>query len=124
ESILITGITLEECEEKGLPESEFASAIHTLFSVPNTAILGYNNIRFDDEMIRYLFYRNFIDPYAYAWQNGNSRWDLLDVVRSTHAFRPEGIEWPIDDAGVVSLKLENLSKANRLEHEKAHDRSE
>ena len=121
ESILITGITPEEAREKGLPEAQFAARIHEEFSQPNTCILGYNSIRFDDEMIRYLFYRNFIDPYAYSWQNGNSRWDLLDVVRATHAFRPEGIEWPIDDAGVVSLKLENLSKTNRLEHEKAHD---
>ncbi|HIW07724.1 MAG TPA: exodeoxyribonuclease I, partial [Candidatus Ignatzschineria merdigallinarum] len=121
ESILITGITPEEAREKGLPEAQFAARIHEEFSQPNTCILGYNSIRFDDEMIRYLFYRNFIDPYTYSWQNGNSRWDLLDVVRATHAFRPEGIEWPIDDAGVVSLKLENLSKTNRLEHEKAHD---
>lgn len=123
ESILITGITLEECEEKGLPESEFASAIHTLFSVPNTTILGYNNIRFDDEMIRYLFYRNFIDPYAYTWQNGNSRWDLLDVVRATYALRPEGIVWPTNEENpnIASLRLEHLTKANNLLHEKAHD---
>lgn len=121
ESILITGITPEEAREKGIPEAQFAARIHEEFSQPNTCILGYNSIRFDDEMIRYLFYRNFIDPYAYSWQNGNSRWDLLDVVRATHAFRPEGIQWPTDDAGIVSLKLENLSKANNLNHEKAHD---
>ncbi len=121
ESILITGITPQEAREKGLPEAEFARQIHALFSEPNTCILGYNNIRFDDEMIRYLFYRNFIDPYAYTWQNGNSRWDLLDVVRATYAFRPEGIEWPYNEDGTVSLKLEHLSKANHLLHEKAHD---
>lgn len=121
ESILITGITPQEAREKGISEKEFATKIWQEFSQPNTCILGYNSIRFDDEMIRYLFYRNFIDPYAHHWQNGNSRWDLLDVVRATYAFRPEGIQWPIDDAGIVSFKLENLSKANQLHHEKAHD---
>lgn len=121
EAILITGITLEEADEKGVSEAEFAQLIHQQFSKPNTCIVGYNNIRFDDEMIRYLFYRNFIDPYAYSWQNGNSRWDLLDVVRATYAFRPEGIQWPQDEDGKVSLKLENLSKTNALNHEKAHD---
>lgn len=121
ESILITGITPEEARLKGLSEKDFAAKILQEFSQPNTCILGYNNIRFDDEMIRYLFYRNFIDPYAHHWQNGNSRWDLLDVVRATYAFRPEGIAWPTDEAGIVSFKLENLAKANQLAHEKAHD---
>ncbi|PWD85209.1 exodeoxyribonuclease I [Ignatzschineria cameli] len=120
-AILITGITLEEAQKKGLSEAQFATQIAEAFSRPNSCILGYNNIRFDDEMIRYLFYRNFIDPYAYSWQNGNSRWDLLDIVRATYTFRPEGIEWPQDEKGNVSFKLENLSKANHLLHEKAHD---
>lgn len=120
-AILITGITPEEARGKGISEADFAAKIHQEFSQPDTCILGYNSIRFDDEMIRYLFYRNFIDPYAYSWQHDNSRWDLLDVVRATHAFRPEGINWPVDSEGVVSLKLENLSKANNLLHEKAHD---
>lgn len=120
-AILITGITPAEALEKGVPEPAFAARIHQEFSQPDTCIVGYNNIRFDDEMIRYLFYRNFIDPYAYSWQNNNSRWDLLDVVRATHAFRPQGINWPTDSDGVISLKLENLSKANHLLHEKAHD---
>ncbi len=121
ESILITGITPQEAMEKGITEAAFAKAIHQEFSQPGTCILGYNNIRFDDEMIRYLFYRNFYDPYAYSWQNNNSRWDLLDVVRATYAFRPEGIKWPQNDHGEISLKLEHLSKANELLHEKAHD---
>lgn len=129
ESLLITGITPEECEEKGITEAEFSDRIKALFSQPNTTILGYNTIRFDDEMIRYLFYRNFIDPYAHTWQNNNSRWDLLDVMRATFALRPEGIHWPMsptethgsDETQTVSLRLEDLTKANNLSHEKAHD---
>ncbi len=121
DAILVTGITLEEAQEKGLTEAEFAKQIHAEFSEPGTCILGYNNIRFDDEMTRFLFYRTFYDPYAYSWRNGNSRWDLLDVVRATYALRPEGITWPKDDAGMPIFKLEELTKANGLEHEKAHD---
>jgi exodeoxyribonuclease-1 len=41
--------------------------------------VGYNSIRFDDEVTRHLFWRNLIDPYAREWQNGCGRWDLLDV---------------------------------------------
>ena len=51
-------------------------------------------MRFDDEVTRHLFYRNLLDPYAREWQNGNSRWDLIDTLRLAQALRPEGIEWP------------------------------
>ncbi|NBI13759.1 exodeoxyribonuclease I [[Haemophilus] felis] len=121
EAVLVTGITPQECNEKGLSEPEFAARILQEFSQPNTCIMGYNNIRYDDEMTRYTFYRNFIDPYEYSWQNGNSRWDLLDVVRACYALRPDGIEWPLDDEGMPSFRLEKLTKANGIAHENAHD---
>ena len=121
EAVLVTGITPQETNQKGLCEAEFTKQIHQAFSQPNTCILGYNNIRFDDEVTRNLLYRNFYDPYAYSWQNGNSRWDLLDIVRACYALRPEGINWPINDAGLVSFRLEHLSKENNITHEHAHD---
>ncbi|MGO1297918.1 MAG: exodeoxyribonuclease I, partial [Vibrio sp.] len=107
--------------QKGLPEPEFIQRIYQELATPNTTNLGYNNIRFDDEVTRYTSYRNFLDPYEWSYKNGNSRWDLLDVLRACHALRPEGIEWPQNDEGYTSFKLEHLSKANGIEHENAHD---
>ena len=78
-------------------------------------------MRFDDEVSRNLFYRNFYDPYAWSWQNGNSRWDLLDVMRACYALRPDGIVWPENDDGFPSFRLEHLTKANGVEHANAHD---
>lgn len=121
EAVLITGITPQECNEKGIPEPEFAERILQEFSQPHTCIMGFNNIRYDDEMTRYTFYRNFIDPYEYSWKNGNSRWDLLDLVRACYALRPEGINWAYDDEGVPSFRLEKLTEANGIKHENAHD---
>lgn len=121
EAVMVTGITPQECNEKGISEPEFAEKILAEFSQPNTCVMGYNNIRFDDEMTRYTFYRNFIDPYEYSWKNGNSRWDLLDLVRACYALRPDGINWPLDENGIPSFKLEKLTKANGIEHENAHD---
>jgi exodeoxyribonuclease I len=83
--------------------------------------VGYNSIRFDDEVTRFLFWRNLMDPYAREWQNQCGRWDLLDVVRCTWALRPEGIEWPKHEDGKPSFKLEHLTAANGLSHEAAHD---
>ncbi len=117
---LITGITPQECLQKGLPEHAFAARIEAEFAQPGTVGVGYNTIRFDDEITRFLFWRNLIDPYAREWQNGCGRWDLLDVVRMTRALRPEGINWPELD-GRASFRLELLTKANGLAHEAAHD---
>ncbi|MFZ7202640.1 exodeoxyribonuclease I [Avibacterium avium] len=120
-AVMVTGITPQQCNEQGLPEPEFAARILQEFSQPNTCVMGFNNIRYDDEMTRYTFYRNFIDPYEYSWKNGNSRWDLLDLVRACYALRPDGINWVYDDEGMPSFRLENLTKANGIEHSNAHD---
>lgn len=121
EAVLLTGITPQQVRQKGICEAEFGREILQAFSQPQSCILGYNNIRFDDEVTRNILYRNFYDPYAYSWQHGNSRWDLLDVVRACYALRPEGIEWPINDEGLPSFKLEHLTVANHISHEQAHD---
>jgi exodeoxyribonuclease-1 len=121
ESCLITGITPQECAAKGVPENVFAQQIHALLAEPGTVGVGYNSIRFDDEITRFMLWRNLRDPYAREWQNDCGRWDLLDVVRAAHALRPEGIEWPKGDDGLPSFKLEKLSAANGLLHESAHD---
>lgn len=121
EAILITGITPQLANLKGMPEAEFMDRINGLFSQPKTCVVGYNSLRFDDEVSRYGFYRNFIDPYAREWQNGNTRWDIIDLVRACYAFRPEGINWPEKEDGSPSFKLEQLTVANGLSHEKAHD---
>ena len=121
EACLITGITPQQANQQGYCEAEFMARIHAEFSQPETCILGYNNIRFDDEFTRYSLYRNYHDPYAYSWQQGNSRWDLLDVVRACYALRPEGINWVFDDEGKPSFRLELLTKANGISHEHAHD---
>ncbi|MDP3357448.1 MAG: exodeoxyribonuclease I, partial [Polaromonas sp.] len=129
-SCLITGITPQLCLERGLPEHSFAARIEAVLAAPGTIGVGYNTIRFDDEVTRHLFWRNLMDPYAREWQNDCGRWDLLDVVRMAYALRPEGIQWPMKpderrpgeaEALRPSFKLEDLARANGLLHEAAHD---
>ncbi|MBC7513719.1 MAG: exodeoxyribonuclease I, partial [Herminiimonas sp.] len=121
QSCLITGITPQICLERGVPEHAFASAIEEAFATPGTIGVGYNTIRFDDEVTRFLFWRNLIDPYAREWQNNCGRWDILDMVRTAYALRPEGIEWPRHPDGRPSFRLEHLTAANGLSHDSAHD---
>lgn len=121
ESVLITGISPKTTQQEGLTEAEFAARVHQHFSQPDTCVVGYNNIRFDDEFSRYLFYRNFYDPYAYSYSNGSSRWDIIDLVRAVYALRPDTMQWPVDEHGKVSFRLELLTQVNAIEHEFAHD---
>ena len=120
EACLITGITPQRVDT-GLTEADFINKIHFELMEPGTCALGYNTLRFDDEVIRHSLYRNFYDPYAREWQNGNSRWDLIDVVRLCASLRPEGIHWPRNEEGYLSLKLEYLTKENHIDHGHAHD---
>lgn len=121
DACLITGITPQQAWERGIPEREFADRIEAEMARPGTVGVGYNTIRFDDEITRFMFWRNLIDPYAREWQNQCGRWDLLDVVRMAYALRPDGIVWPTKEDGTQSFKLEHLTKANGLQHEAAHD---
>ncbi len=120
EALMVTGITPQQTQADGYTEAEFARLLMDEIFTEDTITVGFNSIRFDDEFIRALFWRNFTDPYEWCWRDGRSRWDLLDVVRMTRALRPEGIEWPFLDGKEVN-KLELITKQNGIDHFKAHD---
>ncbi|TVT30928.1 exodeoxyribonuclease I [Marinobacter vinifirmus] len=121
QACLITGITPQKALQDGYPEAEFIAQINEAFSQPGTCAVGYNSLRFDDEVTRHTLYRNLRDPYGREWQNGNSRWDIIDMVRLTYALRPDGINWPKKEDGSPSFRLEELTVANGIAHEAAHD---
>jgi exodeoxyribonuclease-1 len=121
QACLITGITPQRAFLHGKLENDFFRLIHHELSTPGTCGVGYNSIHFDDEVTRYGLYRNFYDPYEREWKHGNSRWDIIDVVRLVYALRPNSMSWPLREDGSPSFKLELLSKANGIEHTSAHD---
>jgi exodeoxyribonuclease-1 len=121
DAILVTGITPQSTITDGITEYEFTDYLTSKVCTPGTIMLGFNNVRFDDEFIRHTLWRNFYDAYEWHWKDGSSRWDLLDVVRMTRALRPDGIKWPFAPDGKATNRLEFLTSLNQLEHESAHD---
>ena len=121
EAIMVTGITPQQTVSDGLTEAEFSKMLIDTIFTSDTIAVGFNNIRFDDEFVRHLFWRNFYDPYKWSWKEGRSRWDLLDVVRMTRALRPDGIKWPVDEKGIATNRLELIASVNGINHVKAHD---
>ena len=121
DAALVTGITPSKLAQEGISEFDALQQVLAEFTVPGTCALGYNSLRFDDEFIRYALYRHLQDPYAREYQHGNTRWDIVDLVRAAGALRPQGIHWPQDEAGQPVYKLEALTQANGIDHGQAHD---
>jgi exodeoxyribonuclease-1 len=121
DACLITGVTPQIAIEKGVCEAAFIKKIRQQLMQANTCALGYNTLRFDDELTRHSLYRNLYDPYEREYKNNNSRWDLIDVVRAARALRPEGIHWVDDAEGRPCFKLEALTQANNIAHTSAHE---
>ncbi len=120
-AILLTGITPQRTNEEGISEADFLKLFYDQIALPGTIFTGFNSVRFDDEFMRFINYRNFYDPYEWQWRDNRSRWDMLDVTRMTRALRPEGIVWPKGSDGTPANRLTDLSAANKLDHISAHD---
>jgi len=121
DAVLLTGITPQKTLAEGISEAEFCKIFIEEVATSGTVFVGFNSIRFDDEFMRFLLWRNLYDPYEWQWKDSRSRWDMLDVVRMTRALRPDGISWPFDSAGRPANRLELLTSVNKLDHANAHD---
>jgi exodeoxyribonuclease I len=106
--------------QQGQPEYDGIREIHQLMNQPGTISLGYNTLGFDDEFLRFSFYRNLLSPYTHQWDNQCSRMDLYPITILYYLYQPEALQWSKQD-GKVSLKLENLNAVNQLADGQAHN---
>ena len=109
-------ISLSTLEEKGVNELEAMVQIHKLFNIPGTISVGYNTLRFDDEFLRFSFYRNLLPPYTHQYANGCSRMDIYPMTVMYHLYKKERLNWPENN-----LKLENISRKNNFADGAAHN---
>ena len=118
-AIITHGIGIAE-SQKGLPEDEGILQIHTLMNTPNTISVGYNTLGFDDEFLRFSFYKHLLPPYTHQFQSGCARMDIYPMAAVYYLYHNELLQWPQKD-GRASLKLEALSQLNALARGPAHD---
>lgn len=109
-AFLTHGLTHKELA-LGISEYKVAIKIHKILNTPNTISIGYNSLGFDDEFLRFLFYRNLLDPYTHQYGNGCYRMDVLPITVVFRIFYPTCIKWPHVD-GKPSLKLDLISREN------------
>jgi exodeoxyribonuclease-1 len=122
-AMAVTGVTPADLEDPGLPSwFDFSHQISALIKrwAPATWT-GYNSIAFDEEFLRQSFYQN-LHPNIYQTQfNHNDRLDLMKVIYAIWDRAPGTLEWPLDDNGRVSFKLDRLAPANGFTAHNAHD---
>lgn len=120
EAMLITKLGPNLLETEGIEEWRLLRDLSNHFAQSQTCIIGYNNVSFDDEFLRFSMYRNLRPPYEHEWKSGNSRMDMMSILQLTCALRPDGMQWPIKD-GEPSYTLSDLAEANELDTSNAHD---
>ncbi len=120
---LTHGISIEEARDAPLTEVEAIRRIHVLMNEPGTTSIGYNSIGFDDEMLRFAFYRNLLTPYTHQYANGCGRMDLYPMAVMYWLAGSEALLWPAQEAE-GAFKLEQLAHANQFDDHpdhRAHD---
>ena len=119
QAVLTHGISMDD-SLSGCCEFEGITQIHRWLNEPGTISLGYNSLNFDDEFLRFAFYRNLLPPYTHQYDKGCLRMDLFPMVIAFRLYRPDVLQWPEVD-GKSSLKLEHINAANRLAEGRSHD---
>ncbi|MCD6039361.1 MAG: exodeoxyribonuclease [Gammaproteobacteria bacterium] len=117
-AIMTHQINLKEMTA-GITEFDGIKQIHLWLNQPNTISLGYNTLRFDDEFLRFSFYRNLLSPYTHQYANQCGRMDLYPITVMYFLFKNPILQWPLM-AGKPSFKLAELSRANHLAEGRAH----
>lgn len=106
--------------QQGETEYDAIQMIHALLNKPGTVSVGYNTLGFDDEFLRFSFYRNLLPPYTHQFANQCGRMDIYPMTLLYYLFNRDVLNWPEID-GKVSLKLENINAANQLATGQAHN---
>lgn len=104
----------------GLSEFEAIQKIHAWMNTPGTLSLGYNTLNFDDEFLRFSFYRNLLSPYTHQYANQCGRLDIFPITVLYFLYQKEALHWP-ERGGKSSLKLEYLNEENGFYEGRAHD---
>ncbi len=105
---------------KGETEFEAIQKIHSWMNTPGTLSLGYNTLGFDDEFLRFSFFRNLLTPYTHQYAHQCGRLDIFPITVLYFLYQKEALAWP-EQSGRVSLKLEDLNAVNHFHQGRAHD---
>jgi len=117
-AVITHHIGIKESRE-GMTEIEAIKQIHQWLNHPGTISVGYNTLGFDDEFLRFSFYRNLLPVYTHQYANQCSRMDIYPMTIMYYLFKNATLQWP-KKAEKISLKLEDLNAANAFFSGRSH----
>ena len=115
-ALSVTRLSISDIKE-GVCEYEALIQTHQLFNRPNQINIGYNSLSFDNNMLRFSFYRNLLDPYSHQFKNNTFRADVMNINLLYYLYKSDVLSWDIDKP----MKLENINARNNLFKGKSHD---
>ena len=121
-ALLTSGITIERLQARELPShSSMVAAIERILSEWSPSIfVGYNSIRFDEEMLRHALFQSLRPAYLTS-QPRNGRADALTLMMAASALSPAAVSVPTGQSGRPTFRLGTMAMANGVAHGLAHD---
>lgn len=123
EAMVVTGITPTMLQEQDLSHFEMMVQIGRIISDAKPCmLLGYNILRYDEEVLRQNFFQTLLPPYASSL-TGHGRADVFRMLQAVVLFEPDAIVIPRDAEGKPVMKLGEVCRANgiALSEDEAHD---
>lgn len=122
DALLVTRSNPTQLTVDGVTEYEGLNEIFQLVNEKPVRLIGYNSDAFDDNFLRWGFYRNLLDPYLHTYKDSAHTADIYSLVIFCSVFKPEALEWEMKEDGKANLRLEALMRANDfVDSTKAHD---
>jgi len=118
----VTGVTAAQLDDPTYASQfEMAGQIHQKLTDWQPAhFIGHNSIKFDEVLLRALFYKSLLPVYL-TNMNGNCRLDTLKMLQSASIYEPGDIIYPTRQNGQAIYKLDQLAPANGFNHANAHE---
>lgn len=121
-ALLTNKLPIERLTDDTLPSHyDMVRAIQrTLLAWSPSIFVGYNSIRFDEEMLRHALFQTLHPAYLTS-NNGNCRADALGLMMAAATLSPACLVVPQGPEGRPTFRLDQLASANDLTHDQAHD---
>lgn len=122
EALWVNGVGIEQLLDASLPSHyEMVSKIHSKLQAWSPSIfVGYNSIRFDEELLRQALYKCLYPPYL-TNAPGCGRADAMSLALDAASSSPESLVVPLNVEGRRSFKLADIARSNGLALGHAHD---